>query len=76
MHLKVWVSYAVANYYANLLNIELGEVTFDELLTSVKKLPPVTFTTTTDGNHGKVWLGQRNYLVKRQNLYAKRISSC
>jgi diaminopropionate ammonia-lyase len=54
------VSYAVADYYAKQLNIHLHEVDFNELIQLTKQLPQVTFTTATDGNHGKslAWAAQ------------------
>lgn len=47
------VSYAVADYFAKKLSLDLEETDFKTLLEKSKSLPPVTFATATDGNHGK-----------------------
>ncbi len=47
------VSYAMAKYFAGVLELDLDSVTFDELLERVSDLPEITFATATDGNHGK-----------------------
>jgi len=47
------VSYAMAEYFAGKLNIDLDDFTFDELLGKVSDSPTVIFSTATDGNHGK-----------------------
>ena len=47
------VSYAMANYFAGKLNMDMTEVSFDELLEAVNKYPAETFATATEGNHGK-----------------------
>lgn len=46
-------SYAMASYFARKLNMDLTATTFNELLDRVNKYPPETFTTATEGNHGK-----------------------
>ncbi|WP_411843408.1 diaminopropionate ammonia-lyase [Salinicoccus sp. HZC-1] len=46
-------SYAMANYFAKELNVDLNTLTFNELLDKIADLPKVTFATATDGNHGK-----------------------
>jgi diaminopropionate ammonia-lyase len=54
------VSYAVADYYAKQLKISLNDVNFDKLISLTKQMPPITFATATDGNHGKslAWAAQ------------------
>lgn len=47
------VSYAMARYFADALDIDLSTITFKELLGKVAVLPNITFATATDGNHGK-----------------------
>lgn len=54
------VSYAVADYFAKKLSLNLSEIDFKTLLEKSKSLPPVIFATATDGNHGKglAWAAQ------------------
>jgi len=47
------VSYAMAEYFAGKLDIDLDDFIFDELLGKILDRPPVIFSTATDGNHGK-----------------------
>lgn len=47
------VSYAMAKYFAGILDIDLNTLVFRELLEKVAAIPKITFATATDGNHGK-----------------------
>lgn len=53
-------SYAIGQYYADRLQQDLKDLSFKQLVEKTKSLPPVTFTTATDGNHGKsvAWAAQ------------------
>lgn len=53
-------SYAVANYFAEKLALDLSKIDFKTLLKKVKSAQPVTFATATDGNHGRglAWAAQ------------------
>ena len=46
-------SFAVVKQLAKMHNLDLAEITFDELMEAVKESEPATFTTATAGNHGK-----------------------
>src|SRR5699024_12271588 len=47
------VSYAMAEYFAGKLDIDLDDFIFEELLGKILDRAPVIFSTATDGNHGK-----------------------
>lgn len=53
-------AYAMASYFAQRLNIDLNNTTFEELMNQIKYLDKVTFATVTAGNHGKgiAWAAQ------------------
>lgn len=46
-------SYAVASYFAKRLNLDLANVTYEDLMSQINSMEPVTFATVTAGNHGK-----------------------
>lgn len=46
-------SYAVAAYFAERLNLDLENLSFEELNHEISRVDKVTLATATDGNHGK-----------------------
>lgn len=57
-------SYAIGRYLAKKLGIDISEITFENLNSQEarKRLGQITFTTATDGNHGRAvaWAAQRS----------------
>lgn len=53
-------SYAMAEHFASKLGKDLTDLPFEKLLKTIGSLPKITFTTATDGNHGKAvaWAAQ------------------
>ena len=58
-------AYAMASYFAQKLNLDLGNITFNKLMEVIKDLEPVTFATVTAGNHGKGVAWAAKHSVKK-----------
>lgn len=62
-------SYAMAAYFARVLNLDLNTLSFNDLMEEIQQLDTTTFATVTAGNHGKgvAWaagaLGQKANVV-------------
>lgn len=56
-------SYAIGNYIAKRLNVDISELTYDKIIApeTKKVLGDITFITATDGNHGRgiAWTANR-----------------
>lgn len=70
-------SYAMGKYLADLLEVPIEELTFEKLKSSEvkEKLGEITFTTATDGNHGRgvAWAAQQ--LGQKSVVYMPKGSS-
>jgi len=70
-------SYAIAKYLAQRLNMDISELSFD-LLTSKaikEQLGDITFTTATDGNHGRGVAWTAHQLGQKSVVYMPKGSS-
>lgn len=70
-------SYAMANYIAKQLNEDISELPFTRIISDEvrNKIPPVTFVTTTDGNHGRGVAWTANKLKQKSVVYMPKGSS-
>lgn len=74
-------AYAMASYFAQKLNLDLGNITFNKLMEVIKDLEPVTFATVTAGNHGKgvAWaaktFGQKVKVVLPKGASVERLTA-
>lgn len=68
-------SYAMANYFAEKLSLDLSTIDFETLIEKVKDLPKVTFATTTDGNHGKAVAWAAKVLGQNAKVFMPKGSS-
>ena len=76
-------SYAIGNYIAKRLGLDLEELPFERLVSEEirEKLGPVTFVTATDGNHGRgvAWtanrLGQKCVVYMPKGSAEERLSN-
>ncbi len=76
-------SYAVGNYLAEVLNVDISELSFEKLRSKEikEKLGEITFVTATDGNHGRgiAWaarqLGQKAVVFMPKGSSAIRLNN-
>lgn len=70
-------SYAVGNYLAKKLGKDISEVSFADLISPAvkQKLGDITFTTATDGNHGRGLAWTANRLQQKSVVYMPKGSS-
>lgn len=70
-------SYAIARYLAQRLHRDIGELSYELLVsTAVKeKLGDITFTTATDGNHGRGVAWTANQLKQKSVVYMPKGSA-
>lgn len=68
-------SFAVAKQLAKMHNLELAEITFDELMEAVKDSEPATFTTATAGNHGKGFAWATQLFNQKTKVFMPKGSS-
>lgn len=67
--------YAMANYFADALSLDLYTIDFKTLIEKVKSLPPKMFATTTDGNHGKAVAWAAKVLGQKAKVFMPKGSS-
>ncbi|MFT4186900.1 MAG: diaminopropionate ammonia-lyase [Micrococcaceae bacterium] len=68
------VCYAVAKHYADALGLDMRNTTFTELKEKAEKLAPITFTTATDGNHGKSLAWSAKLFGQQARVYMPKVS--
>ena len=76
-------SYAIGNYIAKQLGVEIEELSYDRITDSAtrEKAGEITFVTATDGNHGRgvAWtanrLGQKSVVYMPKGSAAERLSN-
>lgn len=70
-------SYALGNYIANKLNMNIDELTFEMMTSKAIKdqLEEITFVTTTDGNHGRGIAWTAKQLHQKSVVYMPRGSA-
>lgn len=70
-------SYAVGKYLAERLNIDISELSFEQLRSKEvkEKLGDITFVTATDGNHGRGIAWAANQLGQKSVVYMPKGSS-
>ncbi|MDR2487648.1 MAG: diaminopropionate ammonia-lyase, partial [Clostridiales Family XIII bacterium] len=70
-------SFAIGNYLAKRLGVDISELPFDKLVSDeiCEKLGDVTFVTATDGNHGRGVAWTANQLRKKSVVYMPKGSS-
>lgn len=70
-------AYAMARYLARRLNRDIGELTYELLVSEAVKeqLGDITFTTATDGNHGRGVAWTANQLKQKSVVYMPKGSS-
>ncbi|WP_099355094.1 diaminopropionate ammonia-lyase [Fredinandcohnia onubensis] len=70
-------SYAVGKYLAERLNVDISELSFEQLRSKdvKEKLGDITFVTATDGNHGRGIAWAANQLGQKSVVYMPKGSS-
>lgn len=70
-------SFAIGNYLAEKLGKDIGEVTYEELISDEtrKKLGDITFVSATDGNHGRGVAWTANKFKQHSVIYMPKGSA-
>ncbi len=70
-------SYAIGNYIAGRLGLDMSEVSYEKLVSAEtrEKTGEITFVTATDGNHGRGVAWTANQLKQKSVVYMPRGSS-
>jgi len=64
-------SFAIANYIADKLNIDISDLSYEKITSPEirEKLGDITFTTATDGNHGRAVAWTANKLNQKSKVF-------
>src|SRR3712207_1145093 len=70
-------SYCIANYIAEKLGVDIGELTFEKIISKKVKdiLGEITFTTATDGNHGRGIAWTANQIGQKAKVFMPKGSA-
>lgn len=70
-------SFAIGNYIAGKLNVDISELPYDKMTSpeTKEKLGDITFITATDGNHGRAVAWTANRLKQKSVVYMSKGSS-